>query len=367
MKIKQARRPRPSLVGAGFIALDMVYPEGAVEPRFFAGGTTGNLLANTAFLGWNSIAFGRLDADYAGVFVNQDLASFGVDTSKLHSSPACATPIVIQRNYRGKDGKARHSFGWTCPDCGAYLPGYRALLADTAAQIIQDDSAKASVFFTDRVSRSTLLLAQHFKKAGAVIFFEPSTLGDPGQFVEMLQVCDVLKYSNQRAKSFSDYLPESRAALEIQTLGEEGLRFRIASKSHVLKWTALPSFDTEVRDTAGAGDWTSAGTIVKLFALGRFDLKALTKARVQSALEYGQALAALNCRFEGARGLMYSSTLDAITTSIKRLKLANIAEHLKDESNPVPSSVGLNVCRACGEPDEPKIRKSRSKVSHVRV
>lgn len=351
MKTK-ATMKQPVFVAAGFIALDMVLGVKRNEPRFYAGGTTGNLLATTAYLGWHSVALGRLNRDNAGIFVDQDLSTFGVDTTFLHSEPTCATPIVVQKIFKGRDGKPKHTFAWTCPDCGAYLPGFRALVSETADRLAAE-VGDAAVFFTDRVSRSAITLAKHLKRNGAVIFFEPSTLGDPSQFVEMLKIADVLKYSDQRAKSFSDFLSEHRATLEIQTLGEEGLRFRVASKTGPGRWSALPAFLAEVVDTAGAGDWTSAGLITELFKNGRESLKKLTKARVQAALEFGQAVAALNCNFEGARGLMYSLSVEAAKDRIKDLRSANIAEHLVtnyDSSASEPSY--SSVCPACSEPSK---------------
>jgi sugar/nucleoside kinase (ribokinase family) len=346
------KRNQPIFVGAGFIALDMVLGMQRQEPRFYAGGTTGNVLSAMAFHGWRSIALGRLEQDGAGQFVQRDMAAHGVETLYLHCEPACPTPIVIQKIFEGRDGKPKHRFAWTCPDCGAYLPGYRALLTDTADRLITE-IPRASVFFTDRVSRSSINLARHFRKAGAVIFFEPSTLGDPGLFVEMLQLADILKYSDQRGKSFSDFLPEHKAQLEIQTLGEEGLRFRLASRGRLGKWSSSAAYTAPVIDTAGAGDWTSAGLIAKSFPSGRESLRTLSKRKVQEGLEYGQALAALNCGYEGARGLMYSLRFDEVQSRILTIRSEKPDEAVSlgvDDNDKVQSSSSL--CPACGDHSE---------------
>ncbi len=339
--------PNSVFVAAGFIALDMVIGLKSRDPRFYAGGTTGNLLASMAFQGWKSIGLGRLERDDAGSFVEQDLRTVGVDTRFLHSDPVCPTPIVVQKIFKGRDGRIKHSFSWTCPDCGAYLPGYRALLADTTDHIAEELTV-ASVFFTDRVSRSTINLAKHFKRCGAVIFFEPSGLGDPTLFVEMLKLCDVLKYSDQRAKSFSDFLPEHSAKLEIQTMGEEGLRFRLPQKSRSNRWHTSGAFEAPVVDTAGAGDWTSAGLISKLFTQGRESLRSLTKTSVEDAIEYGQALAALNCGFEGARGVMYNLSLEQ---TLSRVQLLRGKRQTKDlqlvDSEEMHPHASTRLCPSC--------------------
>ena len=53
-------------------------------------------------------------------------------------------------------------------------------------------------------------------------------------------------------------------------------------------------------DTGGAGDWTTAGFLLKSATRGT----RIDGPGVADALRFGQALAALNCATPGARGLM---------------------------------------------------------------
>lgn len=167
----------------------------------------------------------------------------------------------------------------------------------------------------------------------------------------MLQLCDVLKYSDQRAKGFSDFLSDNKAFLEIQTLGAEGLRFQLRGQRRMRSWAALSSYDVDVKDTAGAGDWTTVGLIHRLFDEGRQSLRSLTKTQVAEALQYGQALAALNCQFEGARGAMYQLPQSRFCEKLKSLILKKSASHLSDK----PEEVGVDrliptkVCPSCTE------------------
>ena len=303
--MKTSKSDHPRLISSGFIALDIVVGiEDPLTPRFYSGGTAGNVTAALAYLGWKATPISRLSRDEAGQFVRSDLERWGVDTAHLSESAPCPTPIVVEKIFVAKDGSPKHRFLWTCPDCGAYFPSYRPLLAD-AVEGLKREITHASVFFTDRVSRSTLALAEHCKTKGAVVIFEPSGVQEPSLFAEMIQICDVLKYSEQRAKGFSDLLRNHEALLEVQTLAAEGLRFLLRGPKRAAAWVSLSSYDVRVKDTAGAGDWTTAGLIHQLFGAGRQSLKGLTKAKVVDALTFGQALAALNCQFEGARGAMY--------------------------------------------------------------
>jgi hypothetical protein len=217
------------------------------------------------------------------------------------------------------------------------------------AENLKDNVATASVFFTDRVSRSILTLAEHCKKNGAVVVFEPSGVGDPALFEEMSRICDVLKYSDQRAKSFSDLLGDNGARLEIHTSGDEGLRSLLRGHRKAKKMVALSSYDVDVKDTAGAGDWTTAGLIYQLFSEGREALKSLTKSNVSEALQFGQALAALNCQFEGARGAMYQLTRQRFWNKLRALTHEGSGSRgLVEIENPAADrAFPTNVCPSC--------------------
>ena len=192
MKIK---KQIPRLISSGFIALDIVIGlEDPLVPRFYAGGTTGNVTAALAYLGWQTTPVSRLAEDEAGLFVKADLERWGVETEFLSSPLPCATPIVVEKIFLGKEGSSKHRFLWTCPDCGAYFPRLSPG-SGRDRNNLKDSLAPPSVFFTDRVSRSIVILAEHCKKNGAVVIFEPSGVGDPALFAEMIRVCDVLKYS----------------------------------------------------------------------------------------------------------------------------------------------------------------------------
>jgi sugar/nucleoside kinase (ribokinase family) len=348
--MKPRKKPTPWIVSSGFVALDVVL--GIEDPdcaRFYSGGTSGNVSASMAFLGWKSSPVARLAEDEAGAFVRADLNRWGVDTSFLGTASTCPTPIVVQKIFVGKDGTPKHRFLWNCPDCGAYFPSFRPVLGESVpgiAALIE----KPTVFFTDRISKSSLKLAEHCKEAGAAIVFEPSGVGDPTQFVRMLGICDILKYSDQRAKSFSDLLHNNRVLLEIQTLGEEGLRFILRTPRASKNWTQSPSHDVKVVDTAGAGDWTTAGLIAHLLADGSESLKRLTKEKVLDALNYAQALAAINCQFEGARGAMYQLPRETFLTQAMRLsKKQSSGRTLRDENSNGINALSQRVCPSCIE------------------
>jgi sugar/nucleoside kinase (ribokinase family) len=288
------------IVGAGLIALDVVVAADE-KPRFFAGGSCGNVLAILGFLGWKAQGIGRLNRDATAERVIRDLRRWQVRTDLMHLLPQARPPIIFHKIFRSPDGEARHKFSLRCPYCGEWLPQYKPVpassIASAAPKLLQAD-----VFFFDRASRATLDLASRFRQAGATIFFEPSGQGDPRLFSEALAVAHIVKYSFDRFSELSE--AGVRPPLEIQTLGDEGLRYR----TQFSNWASLPAVEiTSVVDTAGCGDWTTAGF---LFALPRQagDLRNVSSKELKRALRFGQILAAWNCSFEGARGGMYRTT-----------------------------------------------------------
>src|SRR5207237_516214 len=97
--------------------------------------------------------------------------------------------------------------------------------------------------------------------------------------------------------------------LEVQTLGHRGLRYRMdETRSGVLGgWRELGAFSVDrFADASGAGDWCTAGIIDGLCRGGSRALFQAQESSIVAALNIGQAMAAWNCGFDGARGAMYA-------------------------------------------------------------
>jgi fructokinase len=216
----------------------------------------------------------------------------------------------------------------------------------TQVEDLKSKLGSPEIFYADRVSRSTVELARYFGNKGSLIYFEPSAAGDPKLFREMLQLSDVLKYSSQRARSFSELLREHGAQLEIETLGEDGLRFR--TRKAFSSWCSVAAYEVAIKDTAGSGDWTSVGLISTLLAKGKKGLENSTKRDISSSLEYAQAIAALNCQFEGPRGGMYqlskSKFLDSVA-ALERKRPGVLTQRNISLAQQLSTSI---VCPSCG-------------------
>jgi sugar/nucleoside kinase (ribokinase family) len=295
-------RPAPrgtSALGSGFIALDVV--DGGHGQFAAAGGSCGNVLTMLAWLGWSSAPVARLGADPAGEFVREDLQAFGVDLRHMTTAASVQTPIVLQRFVEDRQGHRQHRFSLVCPGCGAWLPRFRSIVLTQANEVMAEPAPKS--FYFDRVSPALLRLAEWVRREGGLVFFEPSSIGDEALFRRAIDTCHVLKYSDERLGSIEDLADARQPALIVRTRGADGLDSRWQGR-----WSQQAAFKApQMIDAAGSGDWCSAGLIHVMGQAGASALSTLGIVDIERGLRLGQALAALNCAYEGARGLMYAA------------------------------------------------------------
>ncbi|MBK3745044.1 MULTISPECIES: PfkB family carbohydrate kinase [Paraburkholderia] len=286
------------VVGTGLLALDVLLDEHRIGSRAELGGSAGNVLAILAFLGWSSVPVAKLGADVAGARIRREFEGLRADTRFIRLEPRARTPVVYQ--WPG-DGQHTHRFSFTCPFCGLKR-GFAATEADDPyCHNVLALVEHSDVFYFDRVTDWSLNLAENYRKRGALVVFEPSVVNaDSGAFQRAISASHILKYADERIDQLRMFDCRSVDVI-IQTLGSQGLRFRTMA-NHQESWCTLPAFAVpHVIDTAGAGDWCTAGL---LYSLNRFGASPkLNEATVSRALRFGQALAALNCMHAGARGL----------------------------------------------------------------
>ena len=326
-------------VGVGFLAADIVQ---GTEEFVAAGGSCGNVMAILAWLGWNAVPVSRLGRDWAAKTIRRDLGALGVCLDHLSNENSVQTPIVIQRFVEDKSGRT-HRFSLTCPECGGWLPRYRPLTLPQADALIASSVVPKTVYL-DRVSPAALRIAAWARQHGALIVFEPSSIGDERQFQKAVDICHVLKYSHDRLGHLRDLGGAQSPEVIVETLAEEGLRVRWRGR-----WNELGAFEAPwFRDGAGSGDWCSAGLIHHLGTKGAAVFDSLQKPRLLAALRFGQALAAVNCGYEGARGAMLALSRDQmakVLTTLASRKPDFIPTD--DEPSGHDSDVPRKICATC--------------------
>ena len=346
----------PQIFGTGLIALDLVVGLDADAPiKAWAGGTCGNVLSILAYLGWDAFPIARMNGDPASQRVREDMARWGVRLDYASCAPTTHTPIIIQEIRRGRDGKPKHRFSWSCPQCGEWLPGFKAVTMDAVAPVAPALTG-ASAFFLDRVSRASLMLAAEAAAQGAVVVFEPSGKATPKLMAEALALAHIVKYSDDRLDSLDGVMgPNAATLVEVQPLGDKGLRFRHRFGKVPSAWSELAAIAApRVADTCGSGDWCTAGLVAKATIGGRAALKAAGARGVRTALRYGQALAAWNCGFEGARGGMYAVPHSDFETAVTNLIDGRPA--VVGTVSTVPDRDSLVACPACPQHFENGLR-----------
>jgi sugar/nucleoside kinase (ribokinase family) len=318
---------RPAVYGSGLLALDVVFSAQRPGSSWSAaGGTCGNVLAALSFLGWNSYPIARLNGDPASRRLQEDLSDCEVDLGLASQQPPAPTPIIVQVILRESDGNSRHKFLLACPECRRWLPRFRPITREGALDVIEKLGSASSalpspkVFFFDRVSRSTLLLAKAFGELGALVVFEPSGVGQPELFEEAANVAHILKYSRERMPALSGRIfPRQGRLIEIETLGASGLRFRSRLRP-TSAWRSLPAVEAPVMlDTAGAGDWCTAAFLLAVGSSGAKGLARASADAIEEGLHFAQGAAAVACAFEGARGLMKALSAEKLHWAVEAL------------------------------------------------
>ncbi len=343
-------RKAPTIVGTGLVALDIVVGRDG-RAHQFAGGTCGNVLTVLASLGWSSYPVARLSEDPAGDVVAADMVSWGVRADLLRLAPQARTPVIVQKIHEDADGHPYHTFSWACRLCGSRFPGYQAVRLSAVPEVLAR-VPHPDVFFFDRVSPAALSLAQAYAKTGTLVLFEPSAVGEPRLFSAAMECAHVIKYSEERMRTLAAWIADSQRnpelIVEIETLGAAGLRYRVGPSAR--RWFQLGSYVVDhLRDSAGAGDWCTAG-ILNAIVRARASGCAFPRSEIKAALEVGQALAAWNCGFEGARGAMYASNTRGAPVPVKAI----IASARKNSARNVEavSAVDSNICVTCANPSE---------------
>ena len=316
----------PICTGTGLLALDIILNGSPQTPsKFQAGGSCGNVLTILSYLGWETFPIARLADNNTSMKLLSDLERWKVNTDLIVKKKEGSTPIIIHRISKDKDGKPKHKFEFKDPLTGVWLPHYKPVIAKDVEEIVKKHPI-ANVFYFDRVNRAAIELAKINKTNGALVVFEPSSISDIKLFRQALEVSHILKFAYDRIKNYEKLFPIQQTKLEIITLGKYGLRYRFSKTKRAKNWILLDSYkldDKVLLDSVGAGDWCTAGIIASLGKNGIISFNSSKSSDVENALQYGQVLGAINCCFDGARGIMYNIDKETLDKTVLFLQNHN--------------------------------------------
>lgn len=338
--------PPATVVGMGRLTLDAVVRAGdpPAATRAQAGGTCGNVLADLAVLGWQAYPLTDVGTDEAGRLFLGDLARWGVRLDLVRQHSARETPVIVHHIEDGPAG-ARHSFSSRCPFCDRRLRYYEPVPAEEVLERLPL-LPPAQAYFFDRDSEGSLRVARHCRDRGALVVYEPNYAGPESQLDAALAVAHVVKFARDKLPDLAARHPLAGPWLVIETCGADGLRF--LDRRDGAGWGRLPALPVPVaRDAAGSGDWCTAGLLHRLARNGGAGAQAASRDEVVAALRFGQALAAWNCAFEGARGGLYRVSLDRFRHDVRRL-LAGDSFDPADGAGPDGRDLAGAFCPGCG-------------------
>lgn len=285
---------RGHVVGTGFVALDRIHV-GTTRPLFEElGGSCGNVLISLAMLGRPVVPLLLLGMDPVGARLERDLRLAGADTHHVARVPEVHSPVVVEL-LDPASGDHRFSSAWpeSKDALGAFEPITRRQL-DTAKPLV----TSCAIFYSDRVSGTICEAMEAAAAGGAIVYFEPSSIGDPELFDRALATAHILKCSTERLPS--DVIARLRPeAFGVVTAGERGLELHHDGRS-----CRFPAHEVEaLKDACGSGDMVTVGLIDTLLQSWASCPSALSIASMHAGIVAGQRLAAANCAHVGARGL----------------------------------------------------------------
>lgn len=308
---------KKTVIGSGVYILDTIvvreYPEWPKLRPFTehtvleeVGGTCGNVMCILSWLGWKTTPQVSLDDSDEGLKMAHDLARYGCDCRYVTNTPEGGTTLLRCTHKKDAEGRKSIAFRAGSPG-GSRFPKHHYLRArDEAPAFLEGLEEAPGVYFFDDPAAGHRLIARTLRARGSLVYFEPSAIKTNAD-LDAVSASDIIKFSGENVPdtSFSDRFDDK---LFIQTLGADGLRFRLRGGS----WIQLPPAEcVDVVDWEGAGDWTTSAFLAKLAAIGKA-FADLTEADVTLALKAAQAVAAKSVQYLSSKGLIHSKADPAL-------------------------------------------------------
>lgn len=292
-----------NVTGLGEILIDFtpagLSPAGNVMFERNPGGGPPNLLAAVARLGGKGAFIGKVGKDQFGEYLKKVLIENGIEASGLKFSDDVNTTLAFV--HLDENGERSFSFYRN--------PGADMMLDERDLDFNLIENSKilhfSSLSLTDEPARSATKSAIEFaKKHGKIISFDPnwrpplweSEAKAKKQMEYGVENTDILKISEVELEFItgekdldigSKILFEAGVKLVVVTLGSQGCYYRSAVGTG-----RLPTYNTKVVDTTGAGDAFLGGL---LYNISKMDVRPeqLTKEQLERIIDFSNAVGAL--------------------------------------------------------------------------
>ena len=320
-------------MGTGNYSFDIItrreYPNGFVvgkrnkyEEKIMTmeiGNTCGNVMTMLPYLGVKTFPVAKLDVSPQGYQMKRDMKAYGADVRFVDNTLKGGTTIL--RCMHKLDDQGNPTMGhkgstagkpWTgmsARPCRKYLSSQNG----EVETLVDSMDFTPDVFFFDVAQAGHRILAEKLREKGTLVYFEGDSDGHKIEdekrrtaakraFLRCVEVSDVVKMSAELVEDLS-FADDYQDKLFIQTLGAEGLRFKLGEG----QWIKLdPIVNPDYKDYEGAGDWTSSTLIAALCSKGMLKVKDMTEQTVAEMLTMAQQMASYSVGFYGSKGLIHA-------------------------------------------------------------
>ena len=339
----------PRLLTAGYLTLDLIVRDLAARDYWHsAGGTCGNVSIFASALGLDVSLLARVGEDQRGHKVLSDVTAGGVNAAGIEQVPGLATPGIVEL-ITGTPG-GDHRFTHRCPACAIRLPKQAAVSHNRAKTQVKSIK-QFDAFFFDRATSATLLLAAAAREAGLLVMFEPPSIPRTASALRASELSDIVKTSRRPGNRGRDWelRPDGATRFIVETLGPKGVRVRHRSSTRWGEWQNMSPFSpSQIKDTAGAGDWMTVGMLTNLLPRKEvIDMDSLL-----ASIEYGQRLSAISIAFDspaGALTALGSSTIERIANGTALLP-GPCNNQVRVSTRAGCTSTPSNYCNLCLTP-----------------
>ena len=336
----------PRLLTAGYLTLDLIVRDLTARDYWHsAGGTCGNVSIFASALGLDVSLLARVGEDQRGHRVLSDVTAGGVNAAGIVQVPGLGTPGIVELITGTPEGA--HQFTHHCPACAIRLPK-QAVVSHSTARMQVKSIKQFDAFFFDRATSATLLLAAAAREAGHLVMFEPPNVPRDARALRAAELSDIVKTSRRPGHRGRDWdlRPDSATRFIIETLGPKGVRVRHRSSTGWGEWQNMSPFPPpRIKDTAGAGDWMTAGLLTYL--LPRQD--AICIDSLLASIDYGQRLSAISIAFDspsGALTALGSSTIECVANGTALIQ-GSCDSQARVSTSGSCTSTPSNCCELC--------------------
>ena len=320
-------------MGTGNYSFDIItcreYPNGFVvgkrnkyEEKILTmeiGNTCGNVMTMLPYLGVKTFPVAKLDVSPQGYQMKRDMKAYGADVRFVDNTLNGGTTIL--RCMHKLDDQGNPTMGhkgstagkpWTgmsARPCRKYLSSQNG----EVETLVDSMDFTPDVFFFDVAQAGHRILAEKLREKGTLVYFEGDSDGHKIEdekrrtaakraFLRCVEVSDVVKMSAELVEDLS-FADDYQNRLFIQTLGAEGLRFKLGGG----QWIKLaPIVNPDYKDYEGAGDWISSTLIAALCSRNMLKVKDMTEQTVKEVLTMAQQMASYSVGFYGSKGLIHA-------------------------------------------------------------